>query len=99
MKKMINNKIVLVLLVVVSVALYLSVFEKIAFLNGMQFKELINYPDIAATVYSVNVFGGITIFCIGENLRKKKLKKLIKIYSMLMIIVSGIVAIIMMLYM
>lgn len=99
MKKIINNKIVLVLIIIVSVSLYLSFFEEIMFLDGMQINEVINYPGIAAPVYAVNVFGGITIFCIGENLRKEKLKKVVKTYSLLMITVSGMLAITMLFYM
>ncbi len=95
-----NNSVVIVLLIAVMIIIFFSIFDKLLFLEGMQFEELIKYPEISATVTGANTVCGVILYFIGTNISedRKKLKKVIKFYGILTTVIPAVMTFIMLSY-
>lgn len=91
-----NNAAVIVLLIAVMIIIFFSIFDKLLFLDSMQFDEQLKYPEIEATVMGANIVCGVIVYLIGVNISesKKKLKILIKAYGILNIVIPAIITLI-----
>lgn len=97
MKSKRGNTIIITLLVISIVILYSLIFDKLLFLNGMQFTQLTSYPKDSMIVFSVNTICGIAIYLIGLHISEKKeiLKKIVILLGILTTTISGVTALIM----